>query len=114
MKWATLILNAVGQIADALQKKAILVGMKTPTSTSSESPMPPISEDMKRRGLTWKACLNSELPLRGSITPRIVWREVCDFCGGNCGQCGLTGRIDNVPFDFQRIIDNATKGYPHG
>lgn len=32
---------------------------------------------------------------------------VCDFCGGNCGQCGLTHIVGNVPFDFQRMVVNS-------
>ena len=37
---------------------------------------------------------------------RFVWREICAFCGGNCGQCGITGRVGNVPFSMQRMIEN--------
>jgi hypothetical protein len=33
------------------------------------------------------------------------WREVCDFCRGNCGQCGLTSRIGNVPANMDSMID---------
>lgn len=34
---------------------------------------------------------------------------VCDFCGGNCGQCGLTSIVGNVPADMQHMIDNLLK-----
>lgn len=32
------------------------------------------------------------------------WRQVCDTCGGNCGQCGDTGKLGNVPADMDFII----------
>lgn len=35
------------------------------------------------------------------------WREVCSFCGGNCGQCGITGRVGNVPASLNEIIKNG-------
>lgn len=35
------------------------------------------------------------------------WREVCDFCHGNCGQCGITGRVGNVGFSLDAIIKNG-------
>lgn len=32
-----------------------------------------------------------------------LYVAVCDFCGGNCGQCG-TSVGSGVPLDFERII----------
>jgi hypothetical protein len=37
-------------------------------------------------------------------------KPVCSFCGGNCGQCGHTDIIGNVPFDFDQIV--STFGVP--
>lgn len=34
------------------------------------------------------------------------WYMVCKDCGGNCGQCGLTGYVDNVPAEMQNLINN--------
>jgi hypothetical protein len=34
------------------------------------------------------------------------WYIVCTFCGGNCGQCGLTGYVDQVPASMEQMIDN--------
>lgn len=53
---------------------------------------PAVTDDMKSRGLTW-AFIDGN------------WAQVCDFCGGNCGQCGLTGRIGNVAPNMQRMVD---------
>jgi hypothetical protein len=55
---------------------------------------PLITDEMKDCGLVWRRFENGSL------------HAVCDFCGGNCGQCGLTARIGNVPFDFDRMIHN--------
>lgn len=33
-------------------------------------------------------------------------RPVCDFCGGNCGQCGMTGIIGNVPASMQTMVNS--------
>ena len=60
---------------------------------------PKVTQSMKAKGLTWAFCINKD----GSTS----WREVCNFCGGNCGQCGITGRIGNVPFNFNRIVKNS-------
>lgn len=38
------------------------------------------------------------------------WRPVCDFCGGNCGQCGITSRVGNVPASMSEMVKNLTKG----
>jgi hypothetical protein len=32
---------------------------------------------------------------------------VCSTCGGNCGQCGYTDTLGNIPFDFQFMINNV-------
>lgn len=37
------------------------------------------------------------------------WYMVCDICVGNCGQCGLTGYVDNVPFDMQRLANKLVE-----
>lgn len=31
---------------------------------------------------------------------------VCRFCGGNCGQCGHTGTLGNVPASMQVMVNN--------
>lgn len=31
---------------------------------------------------------------------------VCSFCGGNCGQCGDTDILGNVPFSFDKIVES--------
>lgn len=38
------------------------------------------------------------------------WIWVCDFCGGNCGQCGMTSIVGNVGFSMQTMVDNLNKG----
>lgn len=60
---------------------------------------PPISTEMQRLGLTWAYITDPNGPASNGR-----WIEVCDFCGGNCGQCGMTGRIGNIPFDMERMI----------
>lgn len=44
-----------------------------------------------------------------------LYRAVCDFCGGNCGQCG-TSIGQGVPFNFDHIIlkSEMWKGTPAG
>lgn len=59
--------------------------------------LPPVTADMKARGLAWRK-IDGEFCL------------VCGFCGGNCGQCGLTHRIGNIPADMQTMIDNLNGG----
>lgn len=47
-----------------------------------------------------------------NLAPRgYMWRNingvrtlVCDTCGGNCGQCGETDRLGNIPIDFDYMI----------
>ena len=39
-------------------------------------------------------------------------RVVCATCGGNCGQCGVTDTIGNVPFSFSTLVDSVEKGRP--
>ncbi len=36
------------------------------------------------------------------------WVEVCDFCGGNCGQCG-TSVGAGIPFSMDTLIQNLHK-----
>lgn len=55
---------------------------------------PEVTQEMKNRGTTWRKLEDA-------------WVEVCDFCGGNCGQCGLTGRLGNIPASFERIVNNS-------
>lgn len=44
-----------------------------------------------------------------------VWRMVCDTCGGNCGQCGITGKIGNAPVDLEHMIVATSMNNPvHG
>lgn len=52
---------------------------------------------MKLKGVDW-------VSISGS------WYMVCEFCHGNCGQCGLTGYVDDVPFNMQAMVDNLQKG----
>lgn len=39
-------------------------------------------------------------------------RVVCATCGGNCGQCGVTDTIGNVPFNFDTIVESLKAGRP--
>ena len=35
------------------------------------------------------------------------WHEVCDFCGGNCGQCGNTSRLGcGIPASMEVMARN--------
>lgn len=51
------------------------------------NPKPKVTQQMFLRGTTWRKGKTRE----GGET----WIEVCDFCGANCGQCGLTERLGN-------------------
>jgi hypothetical protein len=62
--------------------------------------LPPITQYMKERGLVW-----------AHIKGTNDFIMVCDFCGGNCGQCGNTDLIGNVSFDMQRLWDNSPLKY---
>lgn len=53
---------------------------------------PPVTDEMSCRGLTWARTTDGK------------FIEVCDFCGGNCGQCGITSRVGNVPFNMDRMV----------
>ena len=55
---------------------------------------PEVTDEMRHNGFIW-ALFEGE------------WREVCEFCHGNCGQCGITGRVGNIPASMQAIIDNG-------
>lgn len=57
---------------------------------------PPVDLIMSQKGLIWRLVEYSD----GSRQ----WRKVCDFCGGNCGQCGLTDTIGNIPFSLDRMV----------
>lgn len=52
---------------------------------------------MKDKGVDWKNYSGG-------------WYMVCSFCGGNCGQCGLTGYVDNVPAEMNIMADNTSVG----
>jgi hypothetical protein len=58
------------------------------------TPPPEITPKMKMNGLVW-----ARIPGR--------WIPVCDFCGGNCGQCGNTEIVGNVGFSMQRIAEKS-------
>ena len=64
--------------------------------------------------LTDYAVLRGEIPFekagrlvhhlqQGSIMRNNKGQWVCSFCGGNCGQCGMTDFVGNVPYSFDRI-----------
>lgn len=40
-----------------------------------------------------------------------LYVAVCDFCGGNCGQCG-TSVGQGVPFDFDLMAKNGKWNQP--
>ena len=55
---------------------------------------PQVTDEMRRLGLVWK-----------QVDDEFI--QVCYTCGGNCGQCGITGRIGNVPPSLDRIIETT-------
>jgi hypothetical protein len=60
---------------------------------------PKVTDEMRASGLKWHRL------------PDGRWAEVCDFCGGNCGQCGLTSRIGcEVPASMSEMAKNLYKG----
>lgn len=62
---------------------------------------PELTQEMQRAGLEWRE-VNGD------------WREVCDYCKGNCGQCGITQRVGNVHTTLDAIVE-PIKGLPfHG
>lgn len=52
-------------------------------------PPPPLTKEMRARGLVWGKAGDE-------------WVQVCDFCGGNCGQCALP--IGNFPASMSRMV----------
>ncbi len=60
---------------------------------------PVVTLEMKQAGLTWALVTYED----GSKE----WGEVCDFCHGNCGQCGITGRVGNIAADLGAIVKNG-------
>lgn len=44
----------------------------------------------------------------GEFTRRADGKLVCATCGGNCGQCGNTGVLGNVPADMQALVNSLT------
>jgi len=52
---------------------------------------PAVTDDMRRKGLKWAQIDD-------------CWHIVCATCGGNCGQCGNTGRVADVPADMNHLI----------
>lgn len=56
-----------------------------------------------------------QMEMRGTVWARTVdggWREICDTCGGNCGQCGMTERLGNPGFSLDRIINKTGMNNP--
>lgn len=65
---------------------------------------PLVTEEMRLQGITWAKADDG-------------WREVCDTCGGNCGQCGMTSRLGTgVAPSLDRIIKSGgwDKNPPYG
>lgn len=60
---------------------------------------PPRTIEMVQRGTVWAKAADG-------------WREVCDTCGGNCGQCGMTERLGNPGFSLDRIIKKTGMNNP--
>jgi hypothetical protein len=58
------------------------------------TPVPELTPRMKAHGLVW-----ARIP--GKFIP------VCDFCGGNCGQCGITSIVGNVGFSMKRMAEKS-------
>jgi hypothetical protein len=77
---------------------------ETFTPDTSAAIAPPVTHEMKMRGTSW------------ARTVAGTWREVCDTCGGNCGQCGMTERLGNPGFSLDRILDKTgmRNGTPAG
>jgi hypothetical protein len=48
---------------------------------------------MRASGVTWRFISGK-------------WYMVCEFCGGNCGQCGLTGYVDQIPASMVQMAKN--------
>ena len=51
---------------------------------------PVVTQEMRDLGTQW-------------VRQRDEWREVCGTCGGNCGQCGMTERLGNIPVNLDEI-----------
>lgn len=62
---------------------------------------PLLTTEMRQAGLIWGRSGDQ-------------WIEVCDTCGGNCGQCGITDRVGNVPASFEAIIEPMRGKTPAG
>jgi hypothetical protein len=71
---------------------------------------PPRTHEMKMRGTVW-ALMRTGYPDDDGV-PDVQWREVCDTCGGNCGQCGMTERLGNPGFSLDRIIEKTGMNKP--
>jgi hypothetical protein len=80
-----------------LKRLLIWLGLISPPA-SPQTTFPPITPWMKDKGLTW-----------AKVKDKNDFVMVCDFCGGNCGQCGMTSIIGNVPFDMQFMVDNLMR-----
>lgn len=39
------------------------------------------------------------------------WAAVCDYCGANCGQCGITGMVGNFTNGSEVAFGNIAKNY---
>jgi hypothetical protein len=74
---------------------------KTEPADTSPCPIaPPLTIEMKQRGTVWGRTVDGG------------WREVCDTCGGNCGQCGMTERLGNMPVDLMRLVRKTGMDQP--
>jgi hypothetical protein len=71
-----------------------------PADTSPCLVAPPRSIEMVNRGTVWGRTVDGG------------WREVCDTCGGNCGQCGMTERLGNMPVDLGRLVRKTGMNRP--
>jgi hypothetical protein len=60
---------------------------------------PKRTEQMKRLEVVWALATMKD----GSK----IWIWICDICGGNCGQCGMTSIVGNVGFSMQRIVTSS-------
>jgi len=58
---------------------------------------PQVSAAMKAKGLIWIQDHTGE------------WYKACAFCGGNCGQCGVTGEVGNHPADMSIMARNLVR-----
>lgn len=65
------------------------------------NPKPKQTKEMDQRGTTWRKAKNDK--------GQEQWVEVCDFCGANCGQCGMTARLGNFSGPGSQIMDQLVE-----